>query len=406
MKYGLLGKKLSHSFSKELHSRFGTYDYEMFEIEEKDLDDFFSRDDLAAINVTIPYKEKVIKYCDEVSPVAKRIGAINTITFSDKIRGYNTDYLGLKYVIESNKIDINNKDVFILGDGGTSKTARVLLEDLNAKSITNVTRGKSEVNYENIYKYSPQIIVNTTPVGMYPNNGESLIDLEKIPSLEAIIDVVYNPLMTKLIFDGKNLGLKTGQGLPMLIEQGRRASEIFTGLKISEEKKLKVENKIRRYNSNLILVGMPGVGKSEFAYELGKRMNREYIDIDNIIKKKYGEPKKIITEKGEDFFRDIESKVVREVGKLNHKVIATGGGLLVKEENYYHLKQNGRIYLLKRDLDKLSTRGRPLSKGKGSLLTLYEKRKDLYERFSDKDIYNMGRIDLSVLNILEDFYEN
>lgn len=406
MKYGLLGKNLEHSFSKEIHKQFADYDYEYFELAESELDDFFLRDDLQGINVTIPYKKIAMGYCDELDPIAKRIGVVNVVIFSDKKIGYNTDYYGLMHIVKKANIEIEDKDVFILGDGSTSKTAHVVMEDMKAKSITHVTRGKSEVDYNNIYKYSPDILINTTPVGMYPNNLQSLVDLSKMRNLSGVVDVIYNPLNTKLIMDGKKLGLKTANGLDMLIEQGRKTTELFMNTKINNEKLKRAENKIRRRKTNLVLIGMPGSGKSELGYEISKRMGRKFVDIDSIIEKRFDSPKKIIENQGEDKFREIESKVTEEVGKLSEVVISTGGGIVLRDKNYYSLKQNGRIYYLDREYSDLSTKDRPLSQKASSLEDLYEERKDRYEMFTDKLITNEGRLDLTALKVVKDFYEN
>lgn len=407
MKFGLLGRKLGHSYSPVIHKRLGDYSYELFEREPGGIEDLIRRSDIHGLNVTIPYKEEVMKYCDEISERASSIGCVNTIYKTDtgKIIGDNTDYAGFEYILDRNSIETENKTVLILGNGATSKTVAAVLKDRNAKVIK---LGRStNPSLTDSYGYADaDIIVNTTPVGMYPNNLESLVDLNRFSKLSAVLDVVYNPMRTKLILDARKLGIVNSDGLPMLVVQAVAASEIFQNKRISNKLIEEIITDLRRETGNIVLVGMPGSGKSTIGRLIAEKSGKVFIDTDELIEQKSGMVIPLIFEKyGEEHFRKLEIDSVREAGKKTGCVISTGGGVVTRMENYEPLIQNGRIYFIERDLQKLSTGGRPLSKDMDAVNRLWENRKDLYEFFLDKSVNNTV-INETAESILEDFYEN
>ncbi len=399
MRYGLLGKSLKHSYSKEIHEYVADYNYEYFEVD--DLDEFFKRKDIKAINVTIPYKEKVMDYVDELSEDAKKIGCVNTITFSDKIRGYNTDIDGMEYMI-LRKINPENMNVTILGDGATSKTAVECMKRLHAKSIKVISRkGKHKFKDVDYYK-DTDILINATPVGMYPNNLHSLVKLSDIKP-KAVFDVVYNPNKTSLLMDCDRLRIPNDNGLRMLVYQAIKASEIFTGKKIDTELVEKTVHKIRTENMNIALVGMPGSGKSTVAKIIAKKSDKKLVDIDKIIVERYGNINKIFETKGEKFFRRIESEIMEEVLKEKNLVVATGGGAVTVKRNFYLLHQNSVVYWIDRSDNMLSKKNRPIYKS-NTTSQLRKDRNYLYRRFSDKYFKNYDANSTAKL-ILEDFNE-
>lgn len=407
MKFGLLGRKLGHSYSPVIHKRLGDYSYELFEREPGEIEDLINRSDIHGLNVTIPYKEEVMKYCDEISERASSIGCVNTIFKADSgnIIGDNTDYAGFEYILDRNSIETENKTVLILGNGATSKTVAAVLKDRNAKVIK---LGRStNPSLTDIYDYvDADIIINTTPVGMYPNNLESLVDLKRFSRLTAVLDVVYNPMRTKLILDARKLGIVNSDGLPMLVVQAVAASGIFQNKKISNNLIEEIITDLRRETGNIVLVGMPGSGKSTIGRLIAEKSGKVLIDTDELIEQKSGIVIPLIFEKyGEEHFRKLEIDAVKEAGKKTGCVISTGGGVVTRMENYEPLIQNGRIYFIERDLQKLSTGGRPLSKDMDAVNSLWENRKDLYEFFSDKSVNNTV-INETAESILEDFYEN
>ncbi len=408
MKYGLLGKTLRHSFSPVIHSCLGTYPYELFEREEHEIEELIKRKDVAGFNITIPYKKTIMKYCDVIEENALKIGAVNTIVKKEgKVFGYNTDFYGFRYQLEKATIDPENKKILILGNGATSQTIETVLYSLGAKEVWKFSRSR-ERSFEDLMKHRDgEIIVNCTPVGMYPNNLDSIVDLKDFPSLAGVCDVVYNPRRTALLLQAQELGIRYSDGLPMLVVQAKAAAELFMNKKISDEITEKVIQKLRRKTENIVLVGMPGSGKSTIGRILAEKLSRNHIDTDQEIEKKAGMSiPEIFETKGEDAFRELEREVVFDCGKMTGVVLSTGGGVVLDERNYSPLKQNGRIYFLNRNIEELPTRGRPLSKGGlSSLRKMQERRMPQYRRFSDLEIKN-EKIDRSVKNILEDFNEN
>ncbi|EGY80266.1 shikimate kinase [Peptoniphilus indolicus] len=400
MEYGLLGEKLGHSFSKEIHNLIGKYQYDLYEKKIDEIEDFL-KSGIYGFNVTIPYKIEIMKYLDEISPIAKKIGCVNTVYKKDgKWIGDNTDYFGFKYTLESLKEEISS--AIILGDGATSKTVATVLEDKKIE-FQKISRKKTPY-YSQIEEFlNVELIVNTTPIGMYPNNGENLISIKNFKNLKGVIDVVYNPLITSLLFEAREMGIPHSNGLMMLVAQAVKAAEIFTETKIENIREITSE---MMKQENIVLVGMPDSGKSSIAPLIAEKMSREFVDLDLEIEKFSGEKIDDIFKKyGEAKFREMETEVCKKFGKLNGLVISTGGGVVIREENYQPLKQNGKIYLLKRELNELHLENRPLSKEYGTAEQLWQKREKQYLRFADKTIENTS-VKKAAEEIIEDFNEN
>lgn len=387
--FGLLGRKLSHSLSPQIHKYFGDYPYELFCREPFELDEFFSDSSIKGFNVTIPYKVNAYRYCDKLSETAKKIGSVNTVVRCDDgtLYGDNTDFFGFKYMSDKCGADFKNKKVLVLGSGGVSLTVCAVAKELGAKEIVVISRN-SENNYANISKHADaDIIVNSTPVGMYPNNGIRLIDLSIFKNCSCVLDLIYNPCRTQLIIDAMNLDIPCASGLTMLVAQALRSAEQFTGQKLDTKLIEKIYDDILNQQKNIVLIGMPGSGKSTVGKILAQKLNREFIDTDEEIVKKDGlSVTEIFKQSGEDYFRQIETEVTKDVGKFLGKVIATGGGTIMREENRNALVQNGTIIWLKRNLTELATDGRPLSKDEVAIKELYNARKSTYESFADYQI--------------------
>lgn len=406
-KYGCIGKKLTHSFSKDIHAKLAPYEYELIELSESQIKPFFEKRDFEAVNVTIPYKETVIPYLDFVSDIAKRICAVNTVVNKNgKLFGYNTDYYGMKALIEKAQIDIDGKKVLILGTGGTSKTAKVLVEDMGASSVVTVSRTKKEncITYdEAITKYSDaQVIINTTPSGMYPDCDSKPIDISHFNSLEGVVDAVYNPLCTNLVLDAKKKGIKAEGGLYMLVMQAVVAVEKFLDTQIPKEKAEKVFESILLSKQNIVLIGMPGSGKST----VGKLLDIkgfEFVDTDEEIVKICGcTIKELINTKGEEYFRNLESQVIKEVSSKNACVISTGGGAVLRDENVRSLKRNGTLFFIDADFERLkATDDRPLSDTYEKLKKLYNQRLPIYKSCADVIVPDMDSPEAEARYILK-----
>ena len=402
MEFGLIGEKLSHSYSVEIHKAFSNYNYILKPIFKEDLKDFILGKEYKGLNVTIPYKEEVIKYLDYVSPLALKIGAVNTIVNENGVlKGYNTDYYGFKYTCLMSEIDFSSKKVLILGSGGTSKTATAVIEDLGGQ-VLNVSR-KGKINYDNVYNQTDtQIIVNTTPIGMYPFVDENIIDIDKFPKLEGVVDVIYNPCKTNLVLQAKERGIKYATGLKMLVGQGAKASEYFTGKTVSDEKINIACKNIEKQFTNLVLIGMPGCGKSTVGKILSKELNLEFIDIDTEIEKRHGLISEIFEKHGEPYFRKIESEIVKEFSLKVGAVISTGGGVVLNKVNMDNLMHNGKVYFINRELNLLAKDNRPLTNTYG-VEKLYNDRINLYKKYNDLEVDNNGDIYNAVNLIKEDY---
>lgn len=394
-KYGCIGKKLTHSFSKEIHARLADYAYELMELTEEEIPAFFAAKDFAAINVTIPYKQTVIPYLDEVSDIATRIGAVNTIVNRDgRLWGYNTDYYGMKALIERVGITLRDKKVLVLGTGGTSKTARVVAADLGASEVLVVSRRKTDgcITYEDAVTLhtDAEVIINTTPSGMYPDCESKPIEIAAFDRLEGVIDAVYNPLCTNLVLDAKARGIKAEGGLYMLVMQAVVAVERFLDTEIPQETADRVFASVLAAKENIVLTGMPGSGKST----VGKRLKLEgytLVDTDAEIQRRCGcTIRELIAAKGEPYFRDLETEVIRDVSRESCRIISTGGGAILREENLRCLKRNGKLFFLDAALSRLRATGdRPLSNTRDKLAKLYADRIGLYRGTADVTVPDM-----------------
>ena len=410
MEYGCIGEKLTHSFSKEIHALLFDYDYKIQEIPKDELGDFMTRRDFKAINITIPYKQDVIPYLDFISDTAKEIGAVNTIVNKDgKLYGYNTDFSGMTMLIQKNGIEIANKCVLILGSGGTSKTAVAVAKSLGARCVVRVSRTAKEdcITYETaVKKYAnAEIIINTTPCGMYPNIIGEPIDIDVFSKLEAVIDAIYNPLCSNLVIKAKNKGLKATGGLYMLVAQAAIAAEKFIDQNVELEKIDYVYRELVKSKQNIVLVGMPSSGKTTIGKKLASKLGMQLVDVDKEIEITEGKSiPQIFFELGEEGFRDIESRVIADVSSRQNCVIATGGGAVLREKNITLLKGNGKIYFIDRPLELLiTTDDRPLSRNRDDLIKRYNERYDIYCRVADKKIINNGKKTAVIECIKEDF---
>lgn len=389
MQYGLLGEKLSHSFSPDIHAQLGNYPYQLFEVDPKDLPSFLQSTRFAGLNVTIPYKKSVIPYCQKLTPEAEMLQAVNTIVRNSDgtLTGHNTDCFGFSSMVERAKLSVSGKKALVLGSGGASNTVCAVLKQQNANVI--VISRTGENNYSNIQHHSDaNLIVNTTPVGMYPNNGQCPINLSLFPNLECVMDLIYNPLKTKLILDAEALSIPAYNGLWMLVAQAKQSAEWFTGTKIDDSLIQEIYQKVLKRSQNIILIGMPGCGKTTIGSILAQKTSRIIIDTDQLITEKAGCPiLEIFSAYGENHFRKLETEIIRESGKRNNIILATGGGCVTQRDNLNLLRQNGTVIWIKRDLSLLETKGRPLSEN-GKLQQMYTEREPLYHSFADLSVIN------------------
>lgn len=391
MKCGLLGRKLGHSYSPQIHNLLGDYSYVLFEKEPEELENFLKNGDFSGLNVTIPYKKEVIPYLSELSPTAKKMGCVNTVLrrSDGTLYGHNTDYFGFTSLVRHAGLSVAGKKVLVLGSGGASNTAVAALKDLGASPV--VISRSGENNYGNLHLHrDAAAIVNATPVGMYPNTGVSPIDLGLFPHLEGVLDVIYNPARTQLLLDAEKLGIPRENGLWMLVAQAKEAAEVFTGGKISDEVIEKIYRRLSHQMKNIVLIGMPGCGKSTIGTLLAEKLGRTLADADEKIISLAGKSiPDIFAQDGEPTFRDWETQALTELGKQSGLVIATGGGCVTKKRNYPLLHQNGYLVWLERDCSVLPTDGRPLSQA-NDLGKMYAARKPLYEVFADIRVENAG----------------
>ncbi|WP_304509898.1 shikimate kinase [Anaerotignum sp.] len=385
MKYGLIGEKLGHSFSKIIHEQLADYTYNLIPLSKEAFHTFMSQKDFNAINVTIPYKEMVIPYLDCIDPKAEAIGAVNTIVNrNNKLYGYNTDYDGFHYMLVKHKIDPKGKKVLLLGRGGAAKACISVVKDMGAKEVLTVyyKENPETISYETCYEkhQDAQIIINTTPVGMHPKTDSTPVDLSPFEKLEAVVDVVYNPLRTKFVLGGISKGITAVGGLEMLIGQAKCAVEIFLGKKLDASANEKLYSALLEDRSNLVLIGMSGCGKTTLGNLAAERLGKTFIDIDAEIVKEIKMPiEDYFFKMGETSFRNIEKAMVHKYSQQNGLVISTGGGVIKNEGNINALKQNGRVIWIKRDVPLLeSGNGRPLTPNAEATLHLYQERFPLY----------------------------
>lgn len=401
MKCGLLGRTLGHSYSPQIHAFLGDYPYDLFEKEPEELESFLKSGDYTGLNVTIPYKKDVIPFCDHLTPRATAMGAVNTIvrTETGELIGHNTDYYGFSSMIQHSDLDVAGKKVLVLGSGGASNTVVHVLEELGARVITVSRTGEN--NYNNLEQHQDAaVIVNATPVGMFPNNNSALLSLDGFSRLEGVLDLIYNPAHTKLLMDTENRGLIAENGLWMLVAQAKESAEWFTNTHLPDSIIETVHRILTQEMKNIILIGMPGCGKSTVASLLAKKLNRTCLDSDQFVEEKAQKTiPDIFAENGESEFRSLETQALACLGKQSECVISTGGGCITQMQNYPLLHQNGTIFWLKRNLEQLPTDGRPLSQSH-RLADLYAQREPLYRRFSDYEIDNNGSIHDTVQNIL------
>ena len=401
MKCGLLGRKLGHSYSPQIHAHLGDYPYTLFEKEPEEIEDFLKNGDFTGINVTVPYKKTVMPYLDQLTEVAQKMGAVNTIVRREgKLIGHNSDPFGFLTMLHSSSLQVAGKKVLVLGSGGASNTAVAVLKELGAQVV--IISRSGENNYENLDLHrDASAIVNCTPVGMYPNPGVSPIDLSHFPHLEGVLDMIYNPARTKLLLDAENRGLVAVNGLLMLVAQAKESAEWFLGHSLSGEQIPQIHSLLRRQMENIILIGMPGSGKSTVGAILAEKTGKKLMDADAFLVEKAGKSiPDIFSEGGEAAFRALETEVLRELGKRSGLILATGGGCVTREENEPLLRQNGRLFCLNRDLSKLPTKGRPLSQA-AKLTEMYQVRKPLYDRFADHHIDNNGSPEAAAEEILK-----
>ncbi len=388
MKTGLLGRKLGHSYSPQIHAYLGDYSYDLFEREPEDVEHFLKTGDFAAINVTIPYKKTVMPYC-RLTDTAEYMGSVNTIVRQPDgtLLGHNTDYFGFTSMVKKSGLDVRRKKCLVLGSGGASVTAVAVLKEMGANVV--VISRSGENNYENLHLHSDaSVICNCTPVGMYPHNGISPLDLDHFPKLEGVLDMIYNPARTKLLMEAEARGLAAENGLWMLVAQAKEAAEWFLNQKLPDSKIQLVYDQMRRQMENIILIGMPGCGKSTIGKLLAEKLGKTFVDADEELVKTYGtDIPAIFAAEGESGFREKEIAVLENLGKRAGLVIATGGGCVTRERNYPLLHQNGTIFWIQRDLNLLPSDGRPLSQVT-KMEDMYHIRKPLYESFADRAIDN------------------
>ncbi len=404
MKFGLLGRKLGHSYSPMIFDLMGGYRYDLFEREPEGIEDLLKNGDFDGLNVTIPYKKEVLQYLDEIDPLALRLGAVNTIVKKDgKLFGYNSDYYGFLSLVQRTRIEPPNKKVLVLGSGGASVTVRAVLEDLGAQVVLISRSGEN--NYTNLDRHrDAALIVNTTPVGMYPHNGSAPLSLEGFTALEGVLDLIYNPARTQLLMECEKYGIPGFNGLWMLVAQAKQSAQWFLGRELPDSLVSDIHQKLRDKMENIALVGMAGCGKSTVGRALAKETGKKFVDADAEVEDLAGKTiPEIFAQEGEEVFRRMETTVLAELGMESGLVIATGGGCVTREENYPLLHQNSRIIWLERCPARLPTEGRPLSQ-KTHPAQLYEMRKPLYKAFADATVDNngtKGETVTEILNLLE-----
>lgn len=404
MECGLLGRKLGHSYSPQIHALLGAYSYRLMELEPEAVGPFLKAGAFTGLNVTIPYKKTVIPYLDSLSPEARRLGAVNTILRREgNLIGHNTDYFGFRYLVEKSGLRVAGKKALVLGSGGASNTASAVLEELGARVV--VISRTGENNYQNLSRHADAaVIVNATPVGMYPNTGIRPLDLGQFPSLEGVLDAIYNPARTQILLDAERRGLTAVNGLWMLVAQAKESAQWFTGKPISDDVIAPIHRALRQQMENILLVGMPGCGKTTVGQQLAQELGKKFVDADQALEETTGRKiTDILPSQGEAAFRALETQTLADLGKQSGLVIATGGGCVTREENYDLLHQNGTVFWLTRELNKLPTQGRPLSRDLGQM---YARREPMYRQFADAAVSNDGSVEQTVREIRRIWEEN
>ena len=384
--FGLLGKTLGHSYSPQIHNALGNPHYVLYERAPQELTEFLAQPELKGLNVTIPYKKDVMSACQTLSDAAKHIGAVNTMVrqTDGSWYGHNTDYDGFIYMLEWAGINIKDQKVIVLGNGATAHTIHVALIDLGAREIIHLSR-KTEPFYSEAATFGADadVLINATPVGTYPNCPEALISLDDFPQLKGVADVIYNPYRTALLIDAERRNIPYTDGLPMLIGQAVAAAKLFMQKDFEPEATETIIRQMRHQQENIVLIGMPGVGKTTVGTALAKQLQRPFIDCDDEFEKRYCHPGEYIATHGEPAFREKETALLAKLCKTTGAIIATGGGVVTQSVNYPILRQNGRIYWIRRPWENLAVDGRPLSQGGLSRLkSLYAVRQPLYDAFS------------------------
>ena len=409
MEYGLIGEKLGHSYSVPIHAQLGDYDYRLYERTEAAFEELMRRRAFKGLNVTIPYKQLALQLCDALSDTAREVGSVNTVVRREdgSLYGHNTDIGGFIALARRAGVEITGKKAVILGSGGTSLTAQAACRRLGAREIVVVSR-RGPVDYDALYRdhADAEVLINTTPVGMYPKNGGRAVEIERLGKLTGALDVIYNPDRTALILDAEARGLPCAGGLYMLVGQAREAAELFTGKPIPETETARIYRQLRGESLNLVLIGMPGSGKSSVGKALAAAMDRPFVDCDGEIERRAGKAiPAIFADEGEAAFRALESEVIADLGREKGAVIATGGGAILREANVRALRQNGAVLLLKRDLDALPMDGRPLSRSREALEAMWAERGPKYLAAADAVIDNNAAIEQTVQAAREAFYE-
>lgn len=406
-KLGLIGYPLGHSWSSPIHEYFIHQKYDLYELKEEEVVSLLRSKDFDGLNVTIPYKETVIPYLDEIDPAAKEIGAINCIVNKNgKLHGYNTDYQGFKDMLIANGFDVKGKNVALLGSGGASKACRKALDDLGANTfiISRTPRDKM-ISYQELYEREKEfsVIVNATPVGMKPNQDDMPIDLDRFTNLEGVVDIIANPIRTRLLFEAYEKGLKTCGGFEMLVRQAFVADEFFFDHKFDEKEIEPCINHVLKEKRNIVLIGMPTSGKTTVAEEVSRKTGHTWIEMDNELVKEFGTSiKDVFATKGEGYFRKQETELSKKLQDKENCIISCGGGIIKNRENMRYLRENGVVIWLDRSVDKLyGTSSRPLSQDHDAIAKLYEERKDLYDHYSDIHVDNNGPLEETINKIVE-----
>lgn len=418
MKYGLIGEHLGHSFSKQIQTRIAEienvkdYDYQLVELDKEEFKEFMEKKDFKGINVTIPYKKDVIPYLDEMDESAKAIGAVNTIINVDgKLKGYNTDFGGFLYMVKAHNVHMQGKKVLIIGNGGACAAVKAVCKHENAKDIVIVSRSanRGAIGYDEMYTshLDADIVVNTSPVGMFPNIANAPIDVSWFHKLECVLDVVYNPILTRLCFEAQEADIKRVIGLEMLIAQAKYTFEIFENMSFDDSIIDEIKKEMLKDRCNIVLIGMPSAGKTTIGKMLEEKLGKEFFDLDDMIIAKAGKSiPEIFQESGEAGFRAIETEVAIEASKMNNKIIATGGGVVKHKVNMDFLRLNGITIFIDRDIDKLisSDPNRPLSSSKQALQQMYKERYPLYQKYAAYIAVNNANIEETVDDIVNAYH--